>query len=300
MYRPTFFILLLFFWGGIVNAQELTDTSIQYVKDSLPVFDSVAHPDTANISLAIDTAKKLPVKDSMVTEKFQGDNFFINKRDFKSKEGLFYVLISLLLLFAVFNRLFPKYFNDLYRLFFRTTLNQLQIREQMIQTPLPSLLLNVFFVITCGFYLVLLFVHYKLDPAGNFWLLFFYCSLSISVIYLVKFLGLKISGWLYSAREAADAYIFTVFVINKMAGIFLLPLLILLAFTSGTLYSISLIISFCGLGALLVYRCLLAYSAIRKQISINPFHFIIYLFAFEIVPLLLIYKVLLVILNRTA
>ena len=262
--------------------------------------DSVAHTDTANISLAADTAKKLPVKDSIAVEKFQGDDFFINKRDFKNKEGLFYILISLLLLFAVFNRLFPKYFNDLYRLFFRTTLNQIQIREQMIQTPLPSLLLNIFFVITSGFYLVLLFVHYHLGPAGNFWLLFFYCSLGLSVVYLIKFLGLKISGWLFSAREAADAYTFTVFVINKMAGIFLLPLLILLAFTSGTLYSTSLLISFCGLSALLVYRCLLAYSAIRKLISINPFHFIIYLFAFEIVPLLLIYKVLLVILNRTA
>ena len=300
VYRiPILILLLLFFGGSILYAQRVIDTSRQYLKDSLQANDSLEHTDSIKASAVIDSIIKISDKDLVELEKFENESLIISKKEFNGKEGLFYLLIGLLLLFALFYRLFSKYFNDLYRLFFRTTLNQSQIREQMIQTPLPSLLINIFFVLTGGLYLGLIFRHFNLDPVGNFWFLFLYCSLSLSVIYLVKYLGLKSFGWLFSAREAADTYIFIVFMINKMAGIFLLPFLVLLAFTSGSIYNNSLIISFCGLGALLIYRCLLSFSAIHKQISVRLFHFLVYLFAFEIVPLLVIYKVLLVILNRT-
>ena len=298
MNRFSVLFLLLIFLSGIIYSQEVIDTSKRYIIDSLPLKDSVPQIDSNKVPAAIDSIK-LPVKDSVVLDKIEIENFIISRKEFKGKEALFYVLIGLLLLFALFNRLFSKYFNDLYRLFFRTTLNKSQIREQMIQTPLPSLLLNIFFVLTGGLYLSLIFKHFNLNPVSNFWLLFLYCCLSLLVIYLVKYLGLKTSGWLFSAKEAADTYVFIVFMINKMGGIFLLPFLILLAFTSGSIYSSTLIISFCGLGALLIYRCLLSFSAIHKQVSIRLFHFLIYLFAFEIAPLLIIYKVLLVILNIT-
>ncbi len=74
-------------------------------------------------------------------------------KQFQSKDLQFYTLIALLLIYALLRNTFPKFFNDLFRLFFRTTLKQLQIREQLMQTPLPSLLLNVFFVISGGLYI---------------------------------------------------------------------------------------------------------------------------------------------------
>jgi hypothetical protein len=47
----------------------------------------------------------------------------------------------------------------------------------------------------------------------------------------------------------------------------------------------------------LVYRYFLSYVTIHRQIRINFLHFIIYLAAFEIAPLLLINKLLLTILG---
>jgi hypothetical protein len=69
-----------------------------------------------------------------------------------------------------------------------------------------------------------------------------------------------------------------------------------LAFAQGDLYQLALILSFCGLAGLFIYRFILSYSAVHKLIKVRPFHFITYLVAFEIVPLLLIYKLLLYIL----
>ncbi|HSU28019.1 MAG TPA: DUF4271 domain-containing protein [Chitinophagaceae bacterium] len=209
---------------------------------------------------------------------------------FHGKEILFYLVILLILIFAFLKRAFPKYFNDLFRVFFRSTLKQRQIKEQLIQTPFPSILLNGFFVVSGGLYIAFLVQHYQLDPDSSFWLIFVYGTLLLSLIYLVKFCALKVSGWLFSMQEEADSYIFIVFVINKMLGIFLIPFLVLLAFAQGGLYTTGITLSWMAVGAMYVYRGILTYSAIRNQVKVNPFHFFLWLLAFEIAPLLLIYK----------
>ena len=100
-------------------------------------------------------------------------------KQFHGKEILFYVVIALLMLFALLKLGFAKYFNDLFRVFFRTTLKQRQIKEQLIQTPLPSLIFNGFFVASGGLYANLVLHHYDFTPVDNFWLqyLFNYGSL---------------------------------------------------------------------------------------------------------------------------
>ena len=169
-----------------------------------------------------------------------------------------------------------------------------------MQTLLPSLLMNGFFVISAGLYISFLLQYFKLSPVDNFWLLFLYCSVGLSVAYLVKFLGLKISGWIFNMAEAANSYIFIVFIVNKMIGILLLPFLVLLAFTTGNIYAVSITLSWCLVAGLLVYRFILIFAAIRNKVKVNPFHFFLYICAFEIAPLLLVYKALLQFFNQTA
>lgn len=224
----------------------------------------------------------------------------MRKRTSPDKDWLFYLVTALLIMFGFLKLLFPKYFSDLFRLFFRTTIKQRQIKEQLMQTPLPSLLLNAFFVFSAGLYASFMLEYLELNTVGNFWVLFLYCIGGISLIYFIKFAGLKISGWLFNIEEAANAYVFIVFVVNKMMGILLLPVLVLLAFTAGDLYQAGLVLSWCLLGGLLIYRFILTYAAIRNQVKVNPFHFLLYLLAFEIAPLLLIYKTLLLFFRITA
>ena len=135
-------------------------------------------------------------------------------KQFHGKELLFYLIILILIMFAVLRQAFPKYFSDLFRLFFRTTIKQRQIKEQLMQTPLPSVLLNVFFFISGGLYLCFVLEHFHLNPTGSFWLLYLYSSAGLAAVYFVKFIGLKIAGWLTNMEEAADAYIFIVFIVN--------------------------------------------------------------------------------------
>jgi len=220
---------------------------------------------------------------------------YTNKKQFKGQETFFYSLAGLVIFFSLLRLAFAKYFNDLFRVFFRTSLKQRQIKEQLMQTPLPSFAFNIFFIATAGLYLDFLFHYLKIVPVNNFWLLYAYCCLGLTAIYFIKFISLKLCGWLFNMRNAADAYIFIVFIINKVIGIFLLPIIILIAFIDEPVYSIAFLLSWCGIGLFYLYRFILGYAAIRNEVRFNLFHFFLYLCAFEIAPLLLIYKLLLLV-----
>jgi hypothetical protein len=141
------------------------------------------------------------------------------------------------------------------------------------------------------FFCLLLQYYYK--PAGfSFWVLFFSCVAGLSAIYLVKFFTLKICGWLFRLSDATDAYSFVVFTTNKIIGIAVLPLIILIALTEANVQKTSITVGLLIVATLFVYRYFISYSTIHPQIKINFFHFILYLLAFEIIPLLLINKLL--------
>jgi hypothetical protein len=270
----------------VKNSIREIDSSIFKV-DSLKLKDSIRVKDSLElIQKSFDSVqKKLP--EQILKE---GD-----RKTFTGKEYLFYYLVFLLIIFGLLRRIFAKYFYDLFRVFFRTTLKQRQTQEQLLQSPLASIFMNSFFVLSAGLYVNFLLHHFQLFIVENFWLQYFYCAAALASIYIVKFMGLKITGWLFNVSNATDAYIFIVFIINKILGVFFLPFLILLAFSTGALYNTAMILSWFGIGLLLIYRFLLSYAAVRKEVKLNSFHFILYILAFEAIPLLLIYKLLLVI-----
>ena len=295
----------------LAAGQVVTDTAVKTPADSIGSPDTAVHQPDTSVILSNDSVSKrptdsiwkvsdhLPLKEQ-VLQRHPYFRFNVkpvvmhsDQRQFHGKETLFYVVIFLLIIFGLLKLGFAKYFGDLLRVFFRTTLKQRQIKEQLIQTPLPSLMFNIYFVASAGLYMNFLFHHFKFTPVDNFWLMYLYCCIGLSIIYTVKFVGLKICGWLFNMRQAADSYIFIVFIINKVIGFSVLPFIILLAFTDGNVYTVSLILSLFSIGALYLYRFILGYGAIHNEVNFNLFHFFLYICAFEVAPLLLIYKLLL-------
>jgi len=211
----------------------------------------------------------------------------------KSYDRLFYLMMGILFYFAIVRALFGKYLANLMTLFFRVSMRQQQIREQVMQAPFPSLLLNTFFVISGGLYCSYLILFFNLPIRVGFWQLLLNCSLILVAIYLVKFIVLKCVGWVFNIQRATDTYIFIVFMTNKIMGVFLLPFLVMLSFSNALIAETAVTLSLIMLGFFFVRRFAISYGPIRKEIKLNGLHFFLYLCAFEIAPLLLIYKVLL-------
>ncbi len=216
-----------------------------------------------------------------------------NEKVFKGKEELFYAIVGLFLFFAFLKTVFGKYFADFFRVFFRTTMKQRQIKDQLVQSFFPSLLLNLFYVLSAGLYIVFLLQYFEKYGEIPFWWLYLYTCVALVLIYTVKYITLKLFGMLFHINAATDSYIFIVFSINKALGLFLLPFLAFLAFTDDPVYSVAIVLSWCGIAVLLVYRLILAAGIVRNEVKLNLFHFVLYLLSFEVLPLLLIYKLLL-------
>jgi hypothetical protein len=214
-------------------------------------------------------------------------------------EGMFYFLLCLLFYFGLFRLIFIKYLDNLNTLFFRVTMRQNQIREQLLQSPLPSLFLNILFVVSTGLFLSIVADYYNIVPGMNRWLLLLYCCLLVTAVYMGKFILLKMVGWMFNIRVATDTYIFIVFLVNKMMGIYLLPALLLMAFSKPPFLTVLITLTYVFILILFIYRFIIAYRPIRNEIKLTRFHFFIYLCAFEIAPLLLIYKVLLIFVERS-
>ena len=207
------------------------------------------------------------------------------------KEGLFYLLAVDILLLGFFKLFYTKYFNNIFRVFFNTSLRQNQLTDILLQARLPSLIFNLFFIVNAGIYFWLILNRYSLHIPGYNNIMFpLFCIGFLGIIYGGKFLILKIIGWLTGMNDAADTYIFITFLINKIIGIMLVPFIILLAFgplswqLGITLLSVALIL------LLFLMRFYRSYGLLEHQFTLNRFHFFIYVLALEIIPVLILYK----------
>jgi hypothetical protein len=208
----------------------------------------------------------------------------------QSTDVVFYLLDGLVLLMAIIIFFFARYFTNLFRVFFNTSLRQSQLTDQLLQAKLPSLFFNIFFILSAGIYIFFLLVQYKLITSEYQWSILGACILILAIVYLVKFSTLKFTGWVTGYRESTDTYIFIIFLISKIIGVILIPFTVLMAFAEAPIAITSAFVSLLIIGLLLFLRFFRSYSLLQSQLKISRFHFFLYLAGVEILPLLLVYK----------
>jgi len=205
------------------------------------------------------------------------------------KDALFYLLVGILLIYGFVNNMYPQYFQKLFSQFSQSSMRIMQNREQLLNNSVASLLLNLCFVLSFSLMASLLIYNSHLLPI-SFWLVYFYICLFFTSLYLGKYICLEIAGAIFSTKELVKTYVFVVFMINKVLGILLLPFILILAFAKP-IYFPAAIIGAGGLSVLLfLYRYLFSLTSVRNKLHISSFHFFLYLCAFEILPLMILYK----------
>ena len=205
------------------------------------------------------------------------------------KDLLFYAIIALLFLYGFIINIFPQYIPKLFSQFSQSSLRMLQNREQLLQNSMASLIMNISFVMSFSLLSTLIIFNGHLLPI-NFWEAYLYMCLFFLGLYIGKFICLTIAGYVFNTKDLVQTYIFVVFMINKVLGILLIPFILILAFAKPYLHPFATV----GAGFLLVllvgYRYLFSLTSVRNKLHISSFHFFLYLCAFEILPLLILYK----------
>ncbi len=237
-------------------------------------------------------------------KKIEGENILLKPgrpvfydtnpmRPYRDMDWLVYLMGGVLLVLSVVRLSYRKYFSDLFRAFFNPTLSQRQLKDQLSQSPFPNLLLNIFFSIALGLYLYLVLYRQQVFPQAEPWLLIPGLVALVAIVYGIKYVMLRFCGWLFGNVELADAYIFILYLINKILGVLLVPFLVIMAFCKPEIARTFLYISIFFIILLIVYRYIRSYSLVRQYLSFSKLHFFLYLCAFEVAPVLILTKVLL-------
>lgn len=294
----------------ILRRQKLLTSKDSSAKNkseiSIAGTDSASRPSTSLSNSTTDSVELISKTSSVnyrrISDELLLNNRFINVKDAplylledareaKGKEFLFYTLCVIVLILGLFRTFYSHYFNNLFRVFFNTSLRQTQLTDQLMQAKLPSFILNIFFVLAAGIYVWLLFMHFHPPRLISKRLLLPFCIIGVATLYFLKFCILKFMGWISDIRPVTDNYIFIIFLINKITGILLVPFIIVLAFSMPQWINAVATVSLLVLGLFFLSRYVKSYGVIERKIPINPFHFIIYIIGAEVLPLVVIYKV---------
>lgn len=305
-------LLLLLILFSKVNAQSDSDTSSLRPSrvGTLSKDSSIKASSLKDSSVLYSARKDSTGKDSTVHsyEKLIGQNQYlhlstpstyvlIKERRNGGKEYLFYAIAILVLFIGLFKAFYARYFNTIFRVYFNTSLRQNQLTDILLQSKLPSLIFNILFCVTGGVYFWLMLTTFNSSMEGKGFMLLPASILGLGIIYIGKLCFIKFLGWISGTSETADSYIFIIFLINKIIGIFLIPFVILLAFCPLD-WKISVGYISIGVAALLfLSRYIRSYELLRRKISIQGFHFLLYLLGAEVIPLVIVAKTILSILG---
>jgi hypothetical protein len=238
-----------------------------------------------------DLYKKLLDSNTFLNSKGIPASLAVTKKKQDQEPVFFYIIVTMLIVLAVMKTVYSRYFSTLFRVFFNTSLRQNQLTDQLEQAKLPSLIFNIFFVIAAGMYVYVLLHYFVLDEEKPDLYLVAFCAAAVGACYFVKYLSLQFTGWVTGYKAEADIYTFIIFLLNKVIGILLLPIIILMLFSSHKIAGFAVFFSLIMLGLILLLRFFRSYSLLQNRLKVSRFHFLLYILGFEIMPLALIFKV---------
>jgi hypothetical protein len=121
----------------------------------------------------------------------------------------------------------------------------------------------------------------------------FVCMSAVAAIYLLKHLQLFILTLIFPFKGEVSLYSFIISNSNKVLGIVLVPLVFLSAYVPTMLQSSFLWFTLGVLGLAYLYRSFRGLIISGNYLLYNKFHFLLYLCAVEIAPILLLVKIIL-------
>ena len=300
LFLVAFLSSTLFISTDLLAQQKPDSTSIIDTTTIIASADSITKNRTqrATDSLLVPQKKK-SIRDTASYKKLMTHpylpmqtkpSFRINElRIAASFDGRFYLIIGMLFYLAFIKVTFPKYFSNVFELIFQSPIRQKQTREQLQQNNLASLFSNILFILNASIFVSLVAVK-------NGWVdlslysCIAYSAVGFTALYLFKFLFLWLSGWLFSQGEAIGNYSFIVFLTNKVMGVFLIPAILLLAFSPESVQDFAYNSALIVISILFVYRYLVSFSIVRASLKVSAFHFFLYLCTCEVLPMLVLYK----------
>ncbi len=209
----------------------------------------------------------------------------LNRSRFISQTYIMWILLVCVIVFALITAQHRQYVRELFSsLLNNNAFNNLRRKSGGI-TNIYGILLYLNFTVSLTIFIILSVSSTELYVFG-------YLLLSIVLVYIIKHMCLAISAYILPQDDLIKRYSFSIGSIHLVLGIVLLPLNILMYFDSSTGLGMWSWIGTVIIVLSLVLRLLKGLFFSSKVVASYPFQFFIYLCAFEIMPWLVIFRLL--------
>lgn len=247
--------------------------------DSIPYFsiESVL-PDTSYLDSIHFTVKPDVVLPKIEKKAFIGDWSVI-------------LIIFILVTVASIRISSEKYLYHLTQSIFNQQTSIRLFRERVFNIMHPAFRLEILFYLSTG----LFFFHAEKYYLETFyqaeWLIFVINTLAITAFINVKYFAYSFNGFLFNVQNEISEYIFYSRSGNRIMGLFLFPIAILLFFFDGIWVEILLIL---GILILLLFSVISLFKGLKiiAQKDFSIYYLILYLCSLEILPLLVVWRIL--------
>ncbi len=211
-----------------------------------------------------------------------GDNF---------NSFLLFVMLLVFLIFSVVAIVFKDLLKKVFDAFSNERLlNLLHGEKTVIRIPLFIIFIFIY-ALNAGVFVFLSIVN--LLGVGD-WKYFSLLVASIFMVtfpFAVKYVLLKVIGWIFSIQKEVNSYLFTIYIFFIAIGVVLFPINIIIAYGAESLKTFLIYFTFIALFLVLIFRLIRGLFIGMRFMSFHIFHFLLYLCAVEIVPALILIKV---------
>jgi len=215
---------------------------------------------------------------------------FISKRNTPRLEWMFYSFALLFLFLALINAFFGNYLQKVFRVFANEGFVYRQAKDQMVQTPLASFLMNILFIFSGTIFVFFGLGANRLLAGVERWqsmglILFF-----LVIVYTSKYIFLHFMGWVFKLKEPFQGYVFIVFLNNKISGMLMLVASSLMAFADPGVGFFIFRLTLFLLAIIFFIRYIRGFQVFTKQARMGVFNFLLAIISLEILPSAVVLK----------
>lgn len=221
-------------------------------------------------------------KDKPLTAKEKETNY--RRFLFVSILTMFIFLTLIVTIFRILiEKIWKAFLND-------NLLNQLH-REQSSGLVLAYLILYLLFFINGGLFAFLAARYFDINISGSNFYALLICIGCLAGFFVAKHFVLWLMGFVFPVSKEVDSYQFTIMIFNIVLGLLLVPIVLFIGYAPESTVGVVVYGALGLLGLTYLFLSLRGLFIANRFIAENKFHFLLYLCAVEISPLLVIYKI---------
>jgi hypothetical protein len=205
--------------------------------------------------------------------------------------GIFLLSVVLLFAFSMVRLVFPRYYINLFQVFSGIASSKRHLKEQLESDNRASLWFYLIFYASAG-YLLYHFVSMMNirilpdNPIKGYAL----CTLLMTFLIGLKTTFIRLIGWIFNGKTLVHQYLLSIRLIIEILGLILFPLCILILISSGNFRSGVLLLALILCLLMVIYFYVRNIHLLRNLLHANVLHFLLYLCAFEVLPVLILIK----------